>query len=89
MKNQLKRFWTEEDGMGTVEVVIIVAVLVSVAMIFKTQITQFASKLMKDFFKTENADVSFDGSLVENTPSGSSTHTGGASAGGSGGSGGR
>lgn len=33
------RFWTEEDGMGVVEVLLIVVVLVGLALIFKEQIT--------------------------------------------------
>lgn len=51
MKETLKRFWNEEDGMGTVEVIIIIAVLVAVALIFKNGITQFVDKLMRELFK--------------------------------------
>jgi len=39
--NSLKRFLKDENGMGTVEMVIIVAVLVGVALIFRGQITKF------------------------------------------------
>lgn len=52
MKAMLKRFWHEEDGMGTIEVVIIIAVLVAVALIFKDGITKFVKDLMADLFKT-------------------------------------
>lgn len=34
-----KRFWTEEDGMGVVEVILIIVVLVAMVLIFKEQIT--------------------------------------------------
>lgn len=37
--NALKRFMNEEDGMGVVEVVLIIVVLVAMAIIFKEQIT--------------------------------------------------
>ncbi len=57
MKDLLKRFWTEEDGMTTVEIVIIIAVLVSVALIFKDTITAFVTDLMKKFFKTPEVNM--------------------------------
>ena len=50
MKELLKRFWTEEDGMGTVEVIIIIAVLMAVALIFKDGITKFVTNLMNTLF---------------------------------------
>ena len=34
-----KRFLTEEDGMGVVEVILIIVVLVAMVLIFKEQIT--------------------------------------------------
>lgn len=37
--NTLKRFLKEEDGMGVVEVVLIIVVLVAMVIIFKDQIT--------------------------------------------------
>ena len=61
MKDLLKRFWMEEDGMGTVEVVIIVAVLVGVALIFKDGITNFAKKLMEKFFNPNSVSVDYSG----------------------------
>lgn len=67
MKDLLKRFWMEEDGMGTVEVVIIVAVLVGVALIFKDGITNFATKLMKEFFNPNRVKVSYDGNKTLGT----------------------
>lgn len=50
MKKLLKRFCREEDGMGTVEVIIIIAVLVAVALLFKDGITKFVQNLMDQFF---------------------------------------
>lgn len=52
MTKFLKEFWYEEEGMGTVEIVIIIAVLVAVALIFKGAIMGFATKLMNNAFST-------------------------------------
>lgn len=49
-------FYCEEEGMGTVEIVIIIAVLVAVALIFKNTITDFATILMENVFNTTNAE---------------------------------
>ena len=53
MKNLLARFWTEEEGMGTVEIVIIIAVLVGIALLFRSQITSFVTGMMGRVFKPE------------------------------------
>ena len=50
MRKLLKRFCCEESGMGTVEVIIIIAVLVAVALLFKEGITEFVQNLMRQFF---------------------------------------
>ena len=43
--NIWNRFWTEEDGMGVVEVLLIVVVLVGLALIFKEQITTLVQSI--------------------------------------------
>lgn len=40
-----RRFLYEEDGMGTVEVILIIVVLVGLVIIFKTQITSIIRSL--------------------------------------------
>lgn len=60
MKEMLKRFWHEEDGMGTIEVVIIIAVLVAVALIFKNGITEFVKSLMNKLFDPNNEDFDIE-----------------------------
>lgn len=65
MKDFFKRFWREEDGMGTIEIIIIIAVLVAVALIFKTQITEFVTRLMNKFFNPDEIDVAYDGKPAE------------------------
>ncbi|MCC8029036.1 MAG: hypothetical protein LIO75_04440 [Lachnospiraceae bacterium] len=36
---ELKRFITEEDGIGTVEVILILVVIIGLVIIFKSQLT--------------------------------------------------
>ena len=43
----LKEFWMEEEGMGVVEVILIIVILISLAAIFKTQIASLVNKVLK------------------------------------------
>ena len=45
---QIRRFMEEEDGIGVVEVILILVVLIGLVLIFKENIT----KLVQDIFKT-------------------------------------
>ena len=57
MGRQLKKwneFLREEDGMGTVEVILIVVVLVSLVVIFKNHITQIIESLFEKITKQTN-----------------------------------
>lgn len=45
--NKVKQFLREEDGMGTVEVILIIVVLVGLVIIFKTQITDIVNTLFE------------------------------------------
>jgi len=56
----IKQFLKEEDGLGTVEIVIIVAVLVAVALIFRRAIFDFVKNIIKKVF---NEDL--DGEILE------------------------
>lgn len=40
-----KDLWKEEDGMGTVEVILIIVVLVGLVIVFKTQINQIVQSI--------------------------------------------
>ena len=42
-----REFLKEEDGMGTVEVILIIVVLVGLVIIFKDQITEIVESLFK------------------------------------------
>ena len=46
MKEHVMRFWKDEEGLGTLEILLIVAVLVGVALLFKNQITQWVGTLL-------------------------------------------
>ena len=48
----LKRFYSEEEGMGTVEIVMIIAALRCVALLFRKRIMQFANDVMDKVFTT-------------------------------------
>lgn len=58
MKEQLKRFLKEEDGMGTVEVVLIIVVLIALVMIFKAKIKQVVNKAMNTITTNSNSIMS-------------------------------
>lgn len=47
MLYHLKRFWNEEDGMGVVEIALIIIVLISLVVIFKDQITSIVKGLLE------------------------------------------
>lgn len=49
--NNLKNFWFDEDGMGTVEVIMIIIVLLGLALLFRQRITTFVTALF------DNLDV--------------------------------
>lgn len=54
MKEFWKRFWKEEDGMETIEVVVIIAVLIAIALIFRKAIVGFVQKLVGQLFSDGN-----------------------------------
>jgi len=62
--NLLKRFIVEEDGLGTVELVLILAALVSIALIFKNQITSFVSGNIEKIMKPAKDGATVDTSTT-------------------------
>jgi Flp pilus assembly pilin Flp len=46
----IKNFLKEEDGLGTVEIVVIIAVLVGIALIFRDAIIKFVTGIMSNVF---------------------------------------
>ncbi|MCT4563486.1 MAG: hypothetical protein N4A68_04130 [Maledivibacter sp.] len=62
MMKILKTFLKEEDGLGTVEIVLLIAVLVGLALLFKNQIVGFVSNILGNINGNE-----IDPSEIENT----------------------
>ena len=56
----VKSFLTEEEGMGTVEIVIIIAVLVGLALIFRDAIIGFSTNVMKGLFANDQVKNDVD-----------------------------
>ena len=50
-KKQWVAFWTEEDGVGVIEVVLILVVLISLVIIFKKQISALLENIFKEINK--------------------------------------
>ncbi|MBP1995242.1 Flp1 family type IVb pilin [Paenibacillus eucommiae] len=46
LKSWLQTFWREEDGLGTLEILLIVAVLVAIAIIFRKWIVHWFNQLI-------------------------------------------
>ena len=49
-----REFLTEEDGMGTVEIILIIVVLVGLVIIFKEQITKIVNSIFKKITNQTN-----------------------------------
>lgn len=46
-----KAFWKQEDGVGVIEVVLILVVLIGLVIIFKTQIQKLLNNIFKEIEK--------------------------------------
>lgn len=46
LKKTLKNFISEEDGMGVVEIILIIIVLIGLVVIFKSQITALVNSIL-------------------------------------------
>lgn len=53
IKRQIKAFIAEEDGVGVVELILIVVVLIGLVAIFKSQLTD----IVNNIFKTISANA--------------------------------
>ncbi len=45
MREWWNRFWKEEDGIGTVEMILILVVLIALVLIFKNQLTTLVNDI--------------------------------------------
>lgn len=55
----IKEFLMDEEGMGTAEVVVISAVLITVALIFKNTIYEIVKKVTEGTLNKGNVDLKF------------------------------
>ena len=53
IKNKIAEFWNEEDGIGTVEMILILVVLIGIVLIFKDNLND----LVESLFKTINSQA--------------------------------
>ena len=55
MRKFLRRLYEEEDGIGTVEIILILVVLIGLVIIFKSQLTSLANKIFKKIVSQSNS----------------------------------
>lgn len=59
----LRRF-VREDGLGTVEIVVIIAVLVGIALIFRDAIINFVTDIMEGVFADDTIARDINSSII-------------------------
>lgn len=47
----MRDFWNDEEGLETIEILLILAVLISIALLFKERITSWANSLFDEVDK--------------------------------------
>ena len=52
---EIKRFMTEEDGVGVVEVILILVVLITLVIAFKSRITKVAGEILNKIESDANS----------------------------------
>lgn len=60
MLTALKNFIKEEDGISTVEIVVIIAILVGLALLFKSSIVSFVKKIISNFIDADVTPASIE-----------------------------
>lgn len=54
MANFIRRLREEEDGIGTVEIILILVVLIGLVIIFKSQLTSLVNNIFKKIVNQSN-----------------------------------
>ena len=44
---KLREFWNREDGMGTIEIVLIIVILIALVLMFKNTVVDFVSGILE------------------------------------------
>ncbi len=57
-KKNWRQFLTEEDGMGTVEIILIIVVLIGLVIIFKTQLRSLVNTIFEKITSDSNTVMS-------------------------------
>ncbi len=63
----LQEFWTEEDGMAVVEILLIMAVLIIIAILFRKAIIDWVNNMIANVFTKAN-EGGIDGQDLTGTP---------------------
>ena len=54
----IRDFWKEEEGMGTVEIILIIVVLIGLVIIFKTQLRSLVESVFEKISSDSNTVMS-------------------------------
>lgn len=58
-KRELKSFWRDESGLGTVEIILIMVVLIGLVVIFKKQLNDLVKKIFGKINSDSGSIISF------------------------------
>lgn len=61
MREQAGKFWADESGMGTVEIILIIVVLIGLVIIFKKQLNDLVTKIFKKITTDSNKIIGWEG----------------------------
>ena len=63
MRAGICEFWKDESGMGTVEIILIIVVLIGLVIIFKKQINDLVTKIFKKITSESNQIIGWEGEV--------------------------
>ena len=63
MRAGICEFWKDESGMGTVEIILIIVVLIGLVIIFKKQINDLVTKIFKKITSESNQIIVNSGDI--------------------------
>lgn len=61
MRTEIRDFWKDESGMGTVEIILIIVVLIGLVIVFKKQINDLVTKIFKKITTDSNQIIGWSG----------------------------
>lgn len=61
MRTAIRNFWKDESGMGTVEIILIIVVLIGLVIVFKKQINDLVTKIFKKITTDSNQIIGWSG----------------------------